>query len=70
MIIIIIKIKIIIIIIIIIIIKIDRKTRKLLTGTGAHHPNADVDKLYFLRSDGERGRFPAPKTPLKGQFLI
>ena len=35
--------------------KIDRRTRKLLTLAGAHHPNADVDRLYFSRSEGGRG---------------
>ena len=35
--------------------KIDWKTRKLLTLGGAHHPNADIDRLYFNRTDGGRG---------------
>ena len=37
------------------IIQIDRKTRKLLTCHGAHHPKADVDRLYLKRADGGRG---------------
>ena len=35
--------------------ELDRKTRKLLTMYGAHHPKADVDRLYMKRSDGGRG---------------
>ena len=35
--------------------QIDRRTRKLLTMGGAHHPSADVDRLYFGRTDGGRG---------------
>lgn len=34
---------------------IDRKTRKLLTIYRAHHPQADVDRLYFKRKQGGRG---------------
>ena len=34
--------------------KLDRKTRKLLTIHGQHHPKAEVDRLYVLRK--ERGR--------------
>ena len=33
----------------------DRKTRKLLTMYGAHHPQADIDRLYLRRADGGRG---------------
>ena len=33
----------------------DRKIRKLLTLGGAHYPNADVDRLYFNRTDGGKG---------------
>ena len=33
----------------------DRKTRKLLTLYGAHHPKADVDRLYMKRTNGGRG---------------
>ena len=33
----------------------DRKTRKLMTMHGAHHPNADIDRLYMKRSSGGRG---------------
>ena len=29
--------------------KLDRKTRKLLTTHGQHHPKADVDRLYVPR---------------------
>ena len=32
--------------------QIDRKTRKLLTIYKAHHPQADVDRLYWKRSGG------------------
>ena len=34
---------------------IDRKTRKLLTIYRALHPQSDVDRLYFKRSEGGRG---------------
>jgi hypothetical protein len=34
---------------------IDTKTRKLLTCNRAHHPKADVDRLYLKRSEGGRG---------------
>jgi hypothetical protein len=34
--------------------QLDRKTRKLLTIQGQHHPMADVDRLYFPRK--QRGR--------------
>ena len=33
----------------------DRKTRKMLTGAGAHHPRSDVDRLYVDRKEGGRG---------------
>jgi len=35
--------------------KLDRKTRKLLTIRGQHHPQADVDRLYVPRKQGGRG---------------
>ena len=35
--------------------KLHRKTRKLLTVHGQHHPNAEVDRLYLPRKQGERG---------------
>jgi hypothetical protein len=35
--------------------KLDRKTRKLLTIHGQHHPKADVDRLYIFRKYGGRG---------------
>ena len=35
--------------------KLDRKTRKLLTIHGRHHPKADVDRLYVPRKQGGRG---------------
>ena len=35
--------------------KLDRKTRKLLTIHGHHHPKADVDRLYVPRKQGGRG---------------
>jgi len=35
--------------------KLDRKTRKLLTIHGQHHPKADVDRLYVQRKQGGRG---------------
>lgn len=34
----------------------DRKTRKLLTIYRAHHPQADVDRLYMKRSEGAGGQ--------------
>jgi len=33
----------------------DRKTRKLLTIHGQHHPKADVDRLYVPRKQRGRG---------------
>jgi hypothetical protein len=33
----------------------DRKTRKLLTIHGQHHPKADVNRLYVPRKPGGRG---------------
>ena len=35
--------------------KLDRKTRKLLTLHGQHHPKADVDRFYVPRKHGGRG---------------
>ena len=35
--------------------KLDRKTRKLLTIHGQHHPKADIDRLYVPRKQGGRG---------------
>ena len=35
--------------------KLDRKTRKLLTINGQHHPNADVNHLYVPRKQEGRG---------------
>ena len=35
--------------------KLDRKTRKLLTIHGQHHPKADVDRLYVHRKQGGMG---------------
>ena len=35
--------------------KLDRKTRKLLTIHGQHHPKGDVDHLYVPRKEGGRG---------------
>ena len=35
--------------------KLDRKTRKLLTIHGQHHPKADVDRLYVPSKQGGRG---------------
>ena len=35
--------------------KLDRKTRKLLTIHGQHHPKTDVDRLYVPRKQGGRG---------------
>ena len=33
----------------------DRRTRKMLTMYGAHHPKADVDRMYLRRAKGGRG---------------
>ena len=33
----------------------DRRTRKLMTMYGAHHPKADVDRLYLQKFDGGGG---------------
>ena len=35
--------------------ELDQKTRKLMTMYGAHHPKADVDRLYLQRYEGGRG---------------
>ena len=35
--------------------ELDQKTRKLMTMYGAHHPKADVDRLYLQRCEGGRG---------------
>jgi len=35
--------------------KLDRKTKKLLTIHGQHHPKADVDRLYVPRKQGRKG---------------
>ena len=35
--------------------ELDRRTRKLMTMCGAHHPKADVDRLYLQRYEGGRG---------------
>ncbi|XP_063609949.1 uncharacterized protein LOC134783877 [Penaeus indicus] len=35
--------------------ELDRKTRELMTIYGAHHPKADVDRLYLNKCDGGRG---------------
>jgi len=36
----------------------DRKSRKLLTNHGQHHPKAEVDRLYVPRKQGGRGLMP------------
>ena len=33
----------------------DRKTRKMLTIYRAHHPKADIDRMYLRRAEGGRG---------------
>jgi hypothetical protein len=35
--------------------KLDKKTRKMLTIHGQHHPKADIDRLHVPRKDGGRG---------------
>jgi hypothetical protein len=35
--------------------KLDRKTRKMLTIHGQHHPTADTDRLHFPRKEAGRG---------------
>ena len=35
--------------------ELDRRRRKLMTMYGAHHPKADVDRLYFQKFEGGRG---------------
>ena len=42
--------------------KLDRKTRKLLTIHGEHHPKADADRLYFPRQQGGRGLMQLEET--------
>ena len=43
--------------------KLDRKTRKLLTIHGEHHPKADVDRLYIPRKQGGRGLMQLEAAP-------
>ena len=33
----------------------DQRARKLITMFGAHHPKADIDRLYLQRCEGGRG---------------
>ena len=35
--------------------ELDRRTRRLMTMYGSHHPKADVDRLYLKRCEGGRG---------------
>ena len=35
--------------------ELDREIRTLMTMYGAHHPNADVDRLHLQRCEGETG---------------
>ena len=35
--------------------QLDRRRRKLMTMYGAHHPKANVDRLYFQKFEGGRG---------------
>ena len=35
--------------------ELDRRTRKMMTMYGAHHPKADVDRLYLERCERGRG---------------
>ena len=35
--------------------ELDRRTRKLITRYGAHHPKTDVNRLYLQRCEGGRG---------------
>ena len=35
--------------------ELDRKTCKLMTMNGAHHPKGDVDRLYMKRASGGKG---------------
>uniref|UniRef100_A0A0L8HXS1 Integrase catalytic domain-containing protein n=1 Tax=Octopus bimaculoides TaxID=37653 RepID=A0A0L8HXS1_OCTBM len=39
--------------------RLDKMTRKLLTSKNMHHPKADADRLYLLRSNGGRGMMQA-----------
>ena len=42
--------------------RLDTKTRKILTCNRAHHPKADVDRLYLKRSEGGRGLLQVEMT--------
>jgi hypothetical protein len=42
--------------------KLDRRTRKILTIRGQHHPRADTDCLYVPRKEGGRGLMQAEGT--------
>jgi len=44
--------------------KLDRKTRKMLTIHGQHHPRADTDRLYVPRKEGGRGL-----TQIEGAYI-
>ena len=45
--------------------KLDRKTRKILTIHGQHHPKEDVDRLYVPRKQGGRGLMQLVKQPMQ-----
>jgi hypothetical protein len=45
--------------------KLDRKTRKMLTFHGQHHPKADIDRLCVFRKDGGRGLMQ-----IEGAYII
>jgi len=48
--------------------KLDRKTRKLLTIRGQHHPKADVDRLYVPRKRGRKGSDAVISSPCSGNY--
>ena len=43
----------------------DRKTRKLLTIHGQHHPKTDIDRLYVPRKQGGRGFGAVRSSPCR-----
>ena len=50
--------------------KLDRKTRKLLTINGQHHPKADVERLYVPRKKGRKVLDAVRSSPCSRNYKI
>ena len=50
--------------------KLDRKTTKLLTIYGQHHPKADVDRLYVPQKTGTKGLDAVRSSPRSRNYKI